>query len=66
VMGRNLMSPERRHLVIETAAHTVAEQLRGPLGRNLERLPEGEPHKIRRPAGPPSTWPRLTPLRRAA
>jgi NTE family protein len=66
VMGRNLMSPERRHLVIETAAHTVVEQLRGPLGRSLERLPEGEPHKIRRPAGPPSTWPRLTPIRRAA
>jgi NTE family protein len=66
VMGRNLMSPERRHLVIETAARTVAERLRGPLGRELEGLPTGEPHRIRRPAGPPSTWPRLSSMRRAA
>jgi NTE family protein len=66
-MGRNLMSPERRQLVIETAAHTVAEQLREPsLRRKLDGLPEGEPHKLRRPDGPPSTWPKVRAVRRAA
>ncbi|MFL5867774.1 MAG: patatin-like phospholipase family protein [Thermoleophilaceae bacterium] len=61
VMGRNLMSPDRRQLVIETAVRTVAEQLQDPkLRSRLEGLPEGQPHKLRRPSGPPSTWPRLT------
>ena len=33
----------------------------------LEGLPKGEPHKISRPSGPPSTWPELlTSARRAA
>jgi hypothetical protein len=33
----------------------------------LEGLPAGEPHRISRPSGPPSTWPELrSPLRRAA
>jgi NTE family protein len=67
VMGRNLMSPERRQLVIETAARTVAEQLRTPeLASKLRDLPEGEPHKVKRPPGPPSGWPKLRPVRRAA
>jgi NTE family protein len=67
VMGRNLMSGERRHLVIETAARSVAEQLRTPGARSkLEGLPPGEPHKIKRPSGPPSEWPRIRPTRRAA
>src|SRR5205823_3480508 len=60
VMGRNLMSPERRQLVIETAARTVAEQLQDPgLRSSLEGLPKGEAHKVKRPPGPPSTWPPL-------
>ena len=65
VMGRNWMSPERRQEVIETARRTVAEQLRGaPLRALLADLPQGEPHKIERPAGPPSTWPELRPVGR--
>jgi NTE family protein len=62
LMGRNLMDPARRHQVIERAAGTVAEQLRDPLAADLlADLPKGEPHKLRRPPGPPSTWPRLVP-----
>jgi len=66
-MGHNLMSAERRQLVIETAARTVAERLREPeLASKLAGLPQGEPHKIRRPDGPPSEWPPLQSMRRAA
>jgi NTE family protein len=62
VMGHNLMNPARRDEVIETAERTVAEQLRRPeVRRLLERLPAGEPHKIARPEGHPSTWPSLEP-----
>ena len=66
VMGRNLMSGARRNDVIETAERTVAEQLRSPQLRDLlADLPEGEPHKLRRPDGPPAEWPELVPsLRR--
>jgi NTE family protein len=61
-MGRNMMSVVRRQQVIETAERTVLEQLRAPEVRTLlGDLPRGEPHKIRRPAGPPSSWPPLTP-----
>ena len=57
-MGPNLMSVRRRRRVIETAERTVLEQLRRPAVRELVRgLPPGEAHKIRRPAGPPSSWP---------
>jgi NTE family protein len=60
VMGRNLMSPARRDEVIATADRTVAEQLRAPGVRvRLRGLPQGEPHKVRRPDGPPSTWPAI-------
>ena len=69
-MGRNWMSAKRRQDVIETAARTVAAQLREPPLRDaLAELPQGEPHKLRRPAGPPSSWPPLVPgdhQRRAA
>jgi NTE family protein len=66
-MGYNLMSHERRQLVIDTAVQTVADQLRQPGPRaKLEGLPQAEPHRLRRPPGPPSTWPRMSPLRRAA
>jgi NTE family protein len=62
VMGRNLMSTRRRHEVLETAIETVREQLRDRRVRDrLEGLPKGDPHKIRRPPGPPSTWPELVP-----
>lgn len=59
VMGGNLMSRERRHEVIETAVRTVTEHLREtPLGERLARLPAAPDEIfIRRPSGPPSTWP---------
>lgn len=67
-MGRNWMNAERRQHVIETAEETVAKQLRSPAIRKLLKgLPSGEPHKISRPPGPPSTWPHLPgAVRRAA
>jgi NTE family protein len=64
-MGHNLMSASRRQQVIETAERTVREQVRRPEIRALlQGLPRGEPHKIRRPAGPPSSWPELRPAPR--
>lgn len=68
-MGLNWMKTERRQPVIESARRTVAEQLREPRPRALlADLPQGEPHRIERPPGPPSSWPELRPLgrRRAA
>jgi NTE family protein len=57
-MGGNLMSSKRRHEVIETAIETTTEVLRGSeLGARLAKLPAGDPRLVRRPAGPPSTWP---------
>jgi NTE family protein len=65
-MGHNMMSPSRRQAVIEMAEETVAEQLsRTGLRGLLEELPAGEPHKIRRPDGPPSSWPRVAPAPRS-
>jgi NTE family protein len=59
VMGGNLMSRRRRHEVIELATRTVRAQLRRtPIRRALAALPPGEPGRVRRPDGPPSTWPR--------
>jgi NTE family protein len=68
VMGNNLMSTRRRHEVIERAIETVREQLRAAAVRSrLRGLPPGEPHKLRRPPGPPSTWPAVVPaVRREA
>jgi NTE family protein len=58
VMGGNLMSGKRRHEVIEMAIGTVTEQLReSGLGERLSELPAGDPRLVRRPKGPPSTWP---------
>ncbi len=67
-MGRNWMNVERRQHVIDTAEETVARQLRRPeVKRLLSGLPSGEPHKISRPSGPPSSWPVLqSAARRAA
>jgi NTE family protein len=58
VMGPNLMSRRRRNPVIETAIRTVGEQLREPGNRELlAGLPAGNPYRVRRPDGPPSSWP---------
>jgi NTE family protein len=58
VMGGNLMSSKRRHEVIEMAIETTAEALRGSeLGGRLAALRAGDPRLVRRPEGPPSTWP---------
>jgi hypothetical protein len=52
---------------METAAEQLRGQLRdGAAGELLGRLPKGEPHKLRRPQGPPSSWPELRPARAAA
>ena len=65
VMGVNLMSTRRRHQVIETAIRTVGEQLRVPsIRKQLADLPPGEPHKVERPDGHPSTWPIVLPNQR--
>ncbi|MFL5894193.1 MAG: patatin-like phospholipase family protein [Thermoleophilaceae bacterium] len=67
LMGRNLMRRKRRHDVIEMARRTVAEQLREPgVAEVLRGLPPGEPHKIARPDGDPSTWPPIGAAARAA
>ena len=68
-MGRNWMSAARRQEVIETAERTTRAQLDRPeLVAALAGLPEGEPHKVERPPGPPASWPELRPAapRRAA
>jgi NTE family protein len=60
VMGTNLMSRSRRHAVVETAVRTVAAHLReSPVGERLARLPSGAPALVRRPPGPPASWPDL-------
>lgn len=60
VLGGNLMSSKRRHKMIETAMATTTDQLRSsPLGERLAALPAGDPRLVRRPSGPPSTWPDL-------
>jgi NTE family protein len=67
-MGPNLMSRRNRNPVIETAIRTVGAQLNEPGNRELlADLPQGDPYKVRRPDGPPSTWPPdLLPGQRAA
>jgi NTE family protein len=58
VMGNNLMSSRRRHEVIERAIGTVTKHLRSSAdARRLAELPPGDPRLVRRPAGPPSSWP---------
>ena len=67
VMGPNLMRTRGRHEVILTAIETVGEQLRRPeIQEPLAGLPAGEPHKVARPGGPPSSWPPLAAARRGA
>ena len=58
VMGGNLMSTARRHLVLEKAQQTMATQLRdGELADLLADQPRMAPHRLRRPPGPVETWP---------
>lgn len=58
VMGGNLMSSRRRQEVLRTAVRTMTGHLReSPLGTRLSALPAGDPRLVRRPPGPPSTWP---------
>jgi len=58
VMGTNLMSGRRRHEVVETAVRTVTNHLRkSGVGARLAELPSGDPRLVRRPEGPPSSWP---------
>ena len=60
VMGNNLMSRGRRHAVVETAVSTVTAHLReSPVGARLALLPAGAPALVRRPPGPPASWPDL-------
>jgi NTE family protein len=58
VMSGNMMSTARRHLVLETAQRTVADQL---VGSGLQALladqPRAAAHRLRRPPGPVSSWP---------
>jgi NTE family protein len=62
LMGGNLMSRSRRHGVIDLAIETVSRQLRrAEVRERLAGLPAGEPDRVRRPPGPPSTWPALRP-----
>ena len=57
-MGPNLMSTRNRNPVIRTAFRTVTAQLRDPANADLlAALPAGNPYRVRRPQGPPSTWP---------
>jgi NTE family protein len=59
-MGTNLMSGSRRGEVMETAVRSVTEHLHeSSTGARLGDLPEGDPQLVRRPDGPPSTWPDL-------
>jgi NTE family protein len=58
VMGGNLMSTARRHLVLETAQRTVAAQLeQTDLTALLADQPRISPHRLRRPDGPVLSWP---------
>jgi NTE family protein len=59
VMGGNLMSRERRHEVIEMAVRTVTAHLRDTqLGGRMAQLPAASDERlVRRPKGPPSSWP---------
>jgi NTE family protein len=61
-MGGNLMSTRNRHRTLETARRTTAAQIRKPEVREtLAALPKASrPEKVRRPAGPPETWPART------
>lgn len=56
VMGDNLMATKRRHEVIETALETTRAQLREH-APDLRGLPRSTSPLVRRPDGPPTSWP---------
>jgi NTE family protein len=59
VMRGNLMSTARRHLVLQTAQRTMADQLeRIDLADLLAQQPRIPDHRLRRPPGPVGQWPR--------
>ena len=65
-MGTNLMSRHRRNQVIEVAVETVGEHLRQPeIADRLKDLPATPGPLVRRPAGPPASWPDFAELSRA-
>ena len=58
VMGGNLMSTARRHLVLETAQRSMAAQLDElDLAALLSDQPRIAEHRLRRPPGPVESWP---------
>jgi NTE family protein len=58
VMGGNLMSTARRHLVLQTAQRTVVRQLSSSGLHDLLGDPPPAPeHRLRRPEGPVDRWP---------
>jgi NTE family protein len=61
-MGPNLMSTKRRHGVIEVAVRSVSHQMERH-ARHFRGLPPSQPVKVRRPDGPPTSWPRFSEVR---
>ena len=58
VMGGNLMSTARRHLVLSRAQETAAAQVEETdLKRLLSDQPRIAPYRLRRPDGPVAEWP---------
>jgi NTE family protein len=58
VMGGNLMSTARRHMVLSRAQETAAAQVaEADLARLLVDQPRIEAHRLRRPDGPVTEWP---------
>lgn len=58
VMGPNPMNGRRRKETMGAARRTMAERLHdGELAESFGALPAGEPALVRRPDGPPSSWP---------
>lgn len=69
VMGFNYMSRRRAEQVVKAAVETASAALaKSEGGRWLRDLPSGADNRLRRPAGPPSTWPAdlFPPMRRSA
>jgi NTE family protein len=58
VMGGNMMSTARRHLVLETAQRTTSERLQQTgLPAVLAGLPRAPEHRLRQPPGEAWEWP---------
>jgi NTE family protein len=58
VLGANLMSTARRHLVLETAVRTTRAALAdGELAELVQDQPRAPEHRVRRPEGPVHSWP---------